>query len=278
MLRYIAPLLIVALGRSTAGATSYEPWPDQRFVSENGQYYVVMQRADGPKVYHHKGPVKYVIAKRGSGSVPIAAAECEVEELENEYDPEKQSFPYLIHHNPEVAVQEGDRVLGRGTLDWPPKTVLVSSSGLGFVGLDEYGGTYAGDPEFAGLEAVSTAALVVSSSGRVLHRKFLTDFFSHDDIQFFGGPENTWWLGYPVRGWINEAKEQIVLVAGPTEEQPQGTLLLFMDWKTGKIDSGPALGTDQYLAALGVAWPQFASWAAAILAKLVGWAATLGAM
>ena len=231
-------LAFASLFPAIAQADSWNPWRDQRVVSPSGMYYVVMQRTDGPRVYGEWGPVEYIICQRGAGTPPVKPANSNVVEFGiDEYDKEKGGQLYEIKSNPNVSVRDGDKILGRGTLDRPPLHILISDDGLGFAGLDVYGYNYAYYD--AGLKA-ENAVIMVSSTGKVIHRKRLIDVFTDDQLADFDtSAGGLCWLNNRNPGWINEEKNQLVIVGAASETKPNQYLVRFIDWQTGQITTGP---------------------------------------
>src|SRR5262249_29824663 len=127
--------------------------------------------------------------------------------------------------------RDGDILLGKGNLERSPRRILISSTGLGFVGLDvrgyNYGSLKGGD-----------ALVVVSKDGTVRHRKDLIDLFSEAEVGRFprtaGG---VMWCG---GGWIDERRKQIIVVGpnfGPSDE-PIPRLFRIVDMATGAVGDG----------------------------------------
>jgi hypothetical protein len=235
----------------TAFADSWEPWQDRRVVSSNGQFYVVLKRQGGPKVYGEWGPVEFVIAERKQGSPAVKEANSDITELDiAEYDSEKGGQAYRIKDNAEVSVREGDAILGRGRLKRPPLKIVVSSTGLGFVGFDVYGYNLASSPE--GWKH-PTALLIVSKTGEVLHRKSLAELFSKDELiglDEFRTAGGLFWLNHPVPGWVREVRREIVVITTNSEQTGQRHLTRVLDWETGKVAVGPALDSSDAIAKL----------------------------
>lgn len=232
-------VLVFAVCASDIGlADSYNPWPDQRVVSPNGRFYVVMKRVGGPKVYGEWGPVEYIIAERSSDSPPVKSAKSKVIGFgADKFDPDKGGLLYEIKANAHVSIREGDTVLGRGELERPPQAIIVSNVGLGFVGLGVYGYNYKGSD--VGLK-VPNAAILVSSTGKVRRRLRLLELFTKDEyFEFDFTAGGVHWLNYPLAGWSNDAKEQIVIVGATSERQRMRHLIRLMDWRTGEISKGP---------------------------------------
>lgn len=235
-------LIIIAICPATAAADSWAPWPDQLIASPTGKYYVVMKRTGGPKVYGEWGPVEFIICKGGTESPPIESVQSKIVELGiDEFDAENGSQLYEIKPNAKVNVRNGDMILGRGTLKPLPLMLLVSDAGLGFAGIDVYGYNYA----YAdiGLEA-DNAAIIVSSSGKVIQRTRLIDLFTAYELEHFetsaGGMP---WLNYRNPGWINDVTKQLVVVSASSKSKPNHHSVRFIDWQTGEVTKGPAQHT-----------------------------------
>ncbi len=133
--------------------------------------------------------------------------------------------------NPEVKVRDGDILLGKGSLERCPRRILISSTGLGFVGLDvrgyNYGNLRSGD-----------ALVVVSKDGTVRHRKDLIDLFSEAEVARFGrSAGGVWWCG---GGWIDEGRKQIIVVGSGSgrEDEQAPRLFRIVDMETGLVRDG----------------------------------------
>jgi len=226
-------LVVVTLIASGAYADSWNPWRDQLVVSPGGKHYVVMKRTGGPKVFGQWGPVKYTICECATDSPPVKIARSKIVELGiDEYDHERGGQRYEIKANPNVNVRDGDRILGRGNLERPPLHILVSDTGLGFAGLDVYGYNY------ASLKA-DNAVVIVSSNGKVIHRKRVTDLFTTDKIADFDtSAGGMFWLNYRNPGWINDAQKRLAVVGAASEAKPNRHIIRYIDWQTGEITNG----------------------------------------
>ena len=227
--RFLLSLIVGGMLISAAFADSWVSWRDQRVVSHNGKYYVVMQRTGGPKVAGQWGPVDFIITERRQNSPPVTPAHSTIEELD-EYDPEK-GFIYEITSNPQVSVRDGDMVLGRGKLKRPPLEILISSSGQGFATLDVYGYNYADT-------TTKHAVIIVSNSGEIRHRLSLDDLFTKKQLESFetsaGG---MWWCE---GGWIDDRRSQVVVVATITQfgGELHPLVVKTVDLGTGKVNEG----------------------------------------
>lgn len=240
MNHYVLLLALALVVPPMARADSWNTWQDQRVVSASGKYYVVMTRTGGPKVYGEWGPVEFIICQCGPDAPRVTPAKSKVVELGiEEYELEKGGQRYEIKPNPNVRVRDGDKIIGRGTLKRPPLHILVSDAGLGFTGLDVWGYNYAHYE--AGLRS-ENAVVIVSSAGKVIHRRRLIDLFSDDELADFDTSSGgMWWLSRHIPGWINEEKKQLVLVAASSDAKPDHHLVRFIDWDNGQITSGPTL-------------------------------------
>ena len=106
--------------------------------------------------------------------------------------------------SPQVKVREGDNLLGRGKLDRCPRHIVISSTGLGFVGLDVRGYNYG---DFQSRNALA----IVSKDGTVRYRKALIDLFSEEEVnRFTRSAGGIFWMG---GGWIDEARKEIIVVS-----------------------------------------------------------------
>jgi len=186
----IGSLLIAATTLPIVHADSYRPFRNFRQVDATGRYYIVVKKNGGRKDPGAGTPVTFEIAERKHGSPPVTAAE------DGGSDDE-------IASNPEVSVRPGDPLLGKGSLKRCFRNIVISSTGLGFVGLDVRGHNY-GDLQSR------DALVVVSMDGTVRHRKALIDLFSEKEVdQFVHSAGSIFWMG---GGWIDETRKEIVVV------------------------------------------------------------------
>lgn len=207
-------LQIVSSARSHAD--TYGPFKDFREVDATGRYYVVVKRIGEPVNAGPGTPVTFQIAERRPGSPPIAAAADEGEGFEK------------VVANPDVKVRDGDIVLGKGQLERCPGFILISSTGLGFVGLDVSGYNY-------GSLENRDALVIVSSDGTVRHRKALIDLFSAAEVsRFLRSAGGIWWCG---GGWIDERRKQVVVVGSDSGPEFRRVPRLFrvVDLTTGEV-------------------------------------------
>ena len=128
--------------------------------------------------------------------------------------------------NPEVTVRDGDILLGKGSLARCPGRILISSTGLGFVGLDVLGYNY-------GSLRSGDALVVVANDGTVRHRKCLIELFSEGEVaRFMRSAGGVWWCG---GGWIDEGRRQIIVVGSGSGRRDERIPRLFriVDMETG---------------------------------------------
>ena len=188
----------------------FSPLPDHRVADPAGRYYVVWKRVGGPEHFGEWGPTAFTVARQAPGTAAVTSARAYIENLDL-YDSARGGQRYKMLENPEVSVRPGDTVLGRGTFEIPPRVVLVSSEGLGFVTLDLYGDNL----PFIHSGRGGHAVVVVSPKGKLRHAKKLSDVFTGAEIRRFGTSAGSisWLRG----GWINEDRQELVLVGGNDE-------------------------------------------------------------
>jgi hypothetical protein len=101
---------VVLLISPVARADSWNPWGDRRTVSPNGEYYVVMKRTGGPRVFGEWGPVEFTFCQRGTDTPKVTPAESKIVELgSDEYAPEKGGQAYEVEADPGVNVRARSR-------------------------------------------------------------------------------------------------------------------------------------------------------------------------
>jgi HEAT repeat protein len=203
-------LLLAAVAAAPAEAGDYAPLPDYVIADAVGQYYVVWQRLGGPTHFGEWGPTAFTVAERAPNTPPVRSAQAYIENL-GRYEPDRGGQHYRMLENPEVAVRPGDVVHGRGVFETPPRVVLVSSRGLGFVTLDLYGPNLPFVCDGLGGHAV----VAVSLEGKLRVAKTLSDLFTEDQIGRFpsNGASISWLRG----GWINEGQAELVLLGAGNE-------------------------------------------------------------
>ena len=215
-------VLCAAWMSSPASADTYLPFQDFRAIDPSGRYYLVVKKDGGPANPGSGTPVRFAIAERKAGSPPVAPAE----------DGEGDFFRTVVA-NPEVTVREGDTVLGRGRLKRCPDEILISSSGLGFVGLDVRGYNY-GDLRSG------NALVIVSNDGTVRHGKDLIDLFTEREVaRFVHTAGGVHWCG---GGWIDEARKRVVVLGSGmgSRMQPIPRLFRVVSLETGAVREGSA--------------------------------------
>jgi len=198
--------VLLACPSARARAEGFPLLPDYRIPDAEGKYYVVCERLGGPEHFGEWGPTAFAVAERAPGTPPVTAAKADFENLAGQ-----GGRYYRMHEDPDVTVRPGDVVHGRGRFETPPRVVLVSSTGLGFVALDVYGPNIPIVSEGRGGHAV----LVFSLRGTLCHAKKLSDLFTSDEIGRFrsNGSTLSWLRG----GWINEDRQDLVIVGGNDE-------------------------------------------------------------
>ncbi len=225
---------VVLLISPVAHADSWNPWANRRTVSPNGEYYVVMKRTGGPRVFGEWGPVEFTICQRGTDTPRVTPTKSRIVEVESdEYAPEQDGQAYEIKADPGVNVRDGDKILGRGTLVRPPLHIVISDAGLGFAGLDVYG--YNNAHRDSGRNA-DHAVIIVARTGKIIHRKRLVDLFSDGELAAFDtSAGGMWWLNDRTPGWIDDAKKQLIVVGATGEAKPDHRLVRLVDWQTGQV-------------------------------------------
>jgi hypothetical protein len=130
--------------------------------------------------------------------------------------------------NPEVRVREGDIVLGKTQIDRAPAYLAISSTGLGFVGIDVYGHNYH-------LPREREAVIIVARDGTIRHRLNLSEVFPTVAFSRTGGGNIFWSRG----GWIDEQQREVVVVGwwtwGKSGETPPVALI---GLENGKVRQG----------------------------------------
>jgi hypothetical protein len=207
-----AILCFVTSLSSEAVADSYAPFTNNRSVDATGRYYVVVRKND-PRGNAMRGvPIAFEIVERRPGSAPVAATR-------EPYREEEGAKPEP------VSVREGDLVLGKGILDRAPRWIVISSTGLGFVGVDVYG------HNFAELRN-GHALVVVSKDGVVRHHKDLIDLFTESEVGgFMRSTGSVHWIGGV---WIDERRKEVIVVSSPTGLW-RGRLYRIVNMESGQV-------------------------------------------
>jgi hypothetical protein len=153
-----------------------------------------VKKAEGaPRDPGQGTPVTFELAERKAGTPSVTEAR------------DQEDFDRVIP-NPEVRVRDGDTILGRGKLERCPLYTLVSSTGLGFVGLDVRGYNY-------GELRSGDTVVIVNRKGEVRYRKDLIDLFTEGEIyRFLETAGGVGWLGVG-GGWIDEQRREVVVVS-----------------------------------------------------------------
>jgi hypothetical protein len=217
-------IVVVGLAVSlTAGAAigdTYRPFTDFRATDATGRYYLVLKKGDGAPEDPGRGtPVTFEFAKSRPGSPPLA-----------EFSEQWLGGPQ-VGASSEVRVRQGDTVLGRGKLDRCPGQILISSTGLGFAGLDVRGYNY-GDAES------KDAVVIVGSDGTIRQRKSIGELFTSEERSRFvrtaGGA--IWACG----GWFDERRREIVVVSSASRNNNGSFPHLYriIDLRTGAVRTG----------------------------------------
>lgn len=199
-------------------ADSYAPFGNFRQIDATGRYYIVVKKNGGPQDPGAGTPVTFQIAERKPGSAPVVPAEDEGRRR-------------TVVANRDVTVREGDLILGSGRLDRSPAQIVISSTGLGFVGLDVRGYNY-GDVRS------NDALVVVSGDGRIRHRKAMIDLFSEQELhRFVRTAGSIWWSG---GGWIDENRKEVVVLGSREfpEMEPIPRLFRVVSLETGEVRKG----------------------------------------
>jgi HEAT repeat protein len=217
----IVLLLLLSPAASKAWADSWAPFCNFRKPDATGRYYIVVKKAEGaPKDPGRGTPIIFEIGERRAGTPPVTEAR-DQEEIDR------------VIPNPEVRVLDDDTVLGRGKLERCPLYTLVSSTGLGFVGLDVRGYNH-------GKRRSGDAVVIVNSKGEVRHRKDLVDLFTEGEIyRFLETAGGVWWLGVG-GGWIDEQRREVVVVSSNygRDRKPLPRLFCIVGLEKGNVRRG----------------------------------------
>lgn len=181
----------ICLGPQQVIADSYFEFQNFRQVDATGRFYIVVKKgAGGPSDPGRGTPVNVEIVERRPDSPAVVEAK------------DFWSFESGVQPNPEVKVRDGDIIRGRCQLVRCPRSIVLSSTGQGFVGLDVRGYNY-------GDRRSGDAVVIVGGDGSIRHRKHLIDILSENTITRFDGTAGgIFWAG---GGWINETRKQIVI-------------------------------------------------------------------
>jgi hypothetical protein len=222
----------------TARADSYRSYANHRLVEPTGHFYLVVKVLPGGPEDPGKGvPVEIAIAEHKPDSPPVISAEGE--------DPQTG----MLIENPDVVVRDGDTLHAQVRLKRVPRLLFVSSTGLGFVGLDVFGYNYGWPGRRKG--RTDDAVVIVAKDGMVRHRKDMSDLFSDDELlQFHQTGGGVRWLG---GGWIDESRHELIVVGGEMRDE-NGETPKERLFRVVSLDSGMVLpgSSDLVIAALKV--------------------------
>jgi len=206
---------------TAARADSYVPFVNFRQVESTGRHYIVVKKLpDSPPGEWRGTSVEFTLAQCKPGAPPIRY-------VEDHRFGDRQVKP-----NPDVKVRDGDRVLGRGKLERSPRRYLISSTGLGLVGLDVRGDNYRGRQR-------EIAVVVVAPDGSIRHRKHLSDLFTEEEIEdFMHTFGSICWLH---DGWIDEKRREAVIIGSNDsgeEKRVKPRQIRVVSMETGKVRKG----------------------------------------
>jgi hypothetical protein len=190
-LSFVATILLVT-STSPSVAGSYIAFRDFRVSDATGRYYLVVKKLPGNPSDPGRGT-----------SVEFAYVECNPAASPVKFVEDEAAGYGMVKKNPEVRVRDGDKVLGSGKLERSPRLILISSTGLGFVGLDVRGYNY-GDLQSG------KSVVVVASDGSMRHGKSLVDLFSPREIESF--TETAGGISWLHDGWIDEKRREAVVI------------------------------------------------------------------
>ena len=217
---------ILAACAASLWADSYAPYPDNVQVESTGRFYVVVKVLPGGPGDPGRGtPVEVSIAERKKDSPPVLAARTA---------PKAAALPE--QDEPEIAVREGGTLHGRVRLGRVPRQIVISSTGLGFVGLDVNGYNFAWPGQ---RKRTDDAVVYVGPDGTVKFRKDTLDLFDDHEMGQFraitaGG---VWWCG---GGWFDEKRKQFVIVGNAMQSTPKQRFFRILDLETGELSKGSA--------------------------------------
>ena len=218
MFRFIvfATGLLIPFAPCGVWAADYSPLADFRVSDASGEYYVVWNRLGGPRYFEDWGATEFTIARRAGGSPPVEPAKAMIIANLDLYDVQRGSRYYEMLDATGVRVRAGDTILGRGAFRIPPRAVLVSARGHGFVALDLYGPNLPMVVDGRGGHAV----VIVSAGGKVRHALKLGDLFTGEEIARF--PRSADSISWLRGGWLNEERLELVLGGGCLEPDRAG--------------------------------------------------------
>jgi hypothetical protein len=184
---------------SAASSDMWGSWHAKRVADPYGRHYVVLRYHDG------SNSARYTFAEIGPDAPPAESEE--YEEYENWKD-------WSIGG----GLREGDRIVSRGSLETPSYDVIVSATGMGFVGVEEWWHFGHGN-----------AVTIVPADGGAKITRTLVELLTPREIDAF--PRSTssiWWL----RGaWLDDAARKVVLVSRAGHLRTVG-------WDDGSVAEG----------------------------------------
>lgn len=213
--------LLVLLWTHSVNGDSWETYTNHRLTDSTGTYYVSVKRVGklGERYLHGYGRLELIIAQRKHGGPVVPSIRTKLDE-HSRFDMNKSN---------EVDPREGDVIHGRVKLENTPGRILVSSTGLGVVLLDQYG------MNLSLLNAGEPAVTILSLNGKILHAKKIVELFDEPALgNFYHGWSNIGWLQ---DSWIDEEKHEVVVLGlGKTNEDANSIAVINID--TGKVRHG----------------------------------------
>lgn len=199
---------------SVSRADSYARFSDYVRVDPTGRFYAVVKAIPGGPADPGRGtPVEILLAERAIGASPAK--------------------PARGNGSPDVEVREGDTLHGRVELKRAPSQIVLSSAGLGFVGLDVRGYNFAWPGE---RKRTNDAVVYVTQAGEVNFRKDTLDLFDDGEMNLFRATAGgVWWRG---GGWFDEARKQFVIVSAEMESKPKQRLFRVLNLDSGELSKG----------------------------------------
>lgn len=205
-------------------AETFHPLGDRLYTDADGSYYCVVTRTGGVRIRGAWGLVDIEIAKCRQNSPPIFPTSTIIREIVGEPN------TFERKHGIRARVRPMDSVLGRLESFTPPAHVLVSSSGLGVVLIDQYG------LNTAVAKGDAPAIVVLAVDGHIVHTKTLLALFTRDEVSQFERTLSGGILFYS-GAWIDEARREIVIVGRSTRSTIPITVV---NWDTGESRRGDA--------------------------------------
>ena len=214
--------LLMFLWTYSVKGDSWVTYTNHRVIDSTGTYYVCVKRVGIPGeryISAYAGQLDLIIAQRKQGSSPVPP-------LRTKLDGQSR---FDMHKSNEVDPREGDVIHCRVKLEITPGRILVSSTGLGVVLLDQYG------MNLSLLDQGEPAVTILSLNGRILHAKKIVELFDDASVgKFYHGWSNLGWLQ---DAWIDEEKHEVVILGlGKTQGEANSIAVINMD--SGKIRHG----------------------------------------